>query len=229
MDPLDDEFMRLRDTDWSDEPTGDILESYIVNPPFAGPLSGFEVEYDISDSSWGFDTQRSSSQLDDRIGNWPQRLLHVPSMTSYEWTPGHIYGGHVAPKYIAISYTWGRYNIDHSSATVDKRTFRQTNAIEINGIPWIASLPRIHPAHFTVSEFRHLIQQTCRLGAAEDVEFLWLDLACIDQQDGPQKMEEIGRQAGIYRGAQSVFIWLTTARLQELTRVLQSLSASSGK
>lgn len=31
------------------------------------------------------------------LGSWPRRLLHVKSLTSYEWQLGNVYGGVAAP------------------------------------------------------------------------------------------------------------------------------------
>lgn len=240
-------------SDFTDEPprsiAADILRSYLVNPPTSIPREGDEVAYDISDRLWSSSEYSPSTSTNgirwDEIGTWPQRLLHVPSMTSYEWTPGNLYGGHVAPKYNAVSYTWGRYNIDHPSVQADnalrpdRKMLRETRRMNIAGIEWEDALPRINPKHYTLHEFRRFINATCRLGrkgkddgeggGEEEVQFLWLDLACIDQQDGPQKMEEIGRQAGIYRGAEAVFIWLTTAGEERLKQAMEDLRQCAGE
>lgn len=54
----------------------------------------------------------------EELGDWPQRLLHVPTMTSYEWQPGHCYGpSKPKPEYRAISYTWGRWKISETMLT----------------------------------------------------------------------------------------------------------------
>src|SRR5450432_689397 len=36
----------------------------------------------------------------DNNANWPRRLLHVPTMTSYKWAPGNNYGRWKEPAYI---------------------------------------------------------------------------------------------------------------------------------
>lgn len=43
--------------------------------------------------------------------DWPRKLLHVPSMTSYPWAPGDRYGEAVKPGYLAITYMWGRWRL----------------------------------------------------------------------------------------------------------------------
>ena len=44
-----------------------------------------------------------------QLGTWPRRLLHVSTLTSCEWAEGNIYKGVKEPRYVAISYTWGRW------------------------------------------------------------------------------------------------------------------------
>lgn len=137
---------------------------------------------------------------------WPRRLLHIDTLTSYEWQPGNIYGGYQAPKYNALSYTWGRWQLHEDEMP-------GTSAIRVKGTSW--SIPRIDPLHFTAERFAAVIADTADPHPSESdtsrVEFLWLDVACIDQTPGSRdKAQEIGRQAKIFRGAAHVFVWLTT-------------------
>lgn len=137
---------------------------------------------------------------------WPRRLLHIDTLTSYEWQPGNIYGGHQDPKYNAISYTWGRWQLHEDEMP-------GTSAISVKGTSW--SIPRIDPLHFTAERFAAVIADTADPHPSESetsrVEFLWLDVACIDQTPGSrEKAQEIGRQAKIFQGAAHVFVWLTT-------------------
>ncbi|KAJ4391873.1 hypothetical protein N0V93_005493 [Gnomoniopsis smithogilvyi] len=147
--------------------------------------------------------------------DWPDRLLHVPSMTSYkceiiEGPHGGTsarYGEWLQPRYYALSYTWGRWELDeHESPEV--------KALPVKNIPW--AVPRINPARFTATQFEQVLQNitanTVRIPEATSwatPEFVWLDVACIDQRPGsPLKAQEIGRQAVIFRGAEAVFVWL---------------------
>lgn len=130
------------------------------------------------------------------LGDWPQRLLHVESMTSYEWQPGNIYNGHKEPAYRGVSYTWGRWRLaDDAPAQL---------ALPISGVPW--AIPRIDPAHFSAAELAATLRRTC--GIQPTVDFIWLDVACIDQRPGLAALREVGRQAGIFRRAESVAVWL---------------------
>lgn len=156
------------------------------------------------------------------LNGWPRRLLHVPTLTSHEWTPGNVYGGVVEPVYNAITYTWGRWKLD--------QTDESTQALEISNVSW--DVPKVDPSHFTISEFLQALQ--CATSSAtkpseswqsyRPVEFIWLDVACISQNIAdPRSAAEIGRQAQIFRGAQAVFVWLTTLNHVYLENVLTRL------
>ena len=210
----------------------DVLESYTQNPPASIPRSQFDHDFaaDMDDSEALTDADRRQHDgEDEKFGRWPHRLLHVPSMTSMEWQPGNVYGTYIAPKYSAVSYTWGRYDLDRPGVKC-KRKYRNIRGIDIKGIDW--PVPRINPdEQFSVDQFQTLIQQTCEpiKNTDERTDFLWLDVACIDQNNGPQKMAEIGRQAVIFQGAQRVFIWLTKIHKERLSRILNELVQSSGE
>ena len=137
---------------------------------------------------------------------WPRRLLHIDTLTSHEWQPGNIYGEHENPKYNALSYTWGRWQLDEDDMP-------DVGAIRIKGTSW--NIPRIDPIHFSAEKFAAMVADTADPHPSESdasrVEFLWLDVACIDQTPASrEKAQEIGRQAKIFRGAAHVFVWLTT-------------------
>lgn len=156
----------------------------------------------------------------DNEGPWPRRLLHVPTMTSYKWRPKNKYGRYKEPQYHAISYTWGRWRLKKDDLKPHVR------ALEVKGVPW--SIPRVDDDHFRVTEFKTAIQQALKItpppfqvekhrSALKQIfsmgspacEFIWLDVACIDQRDTPESKAEIGRQARIFRGAKQTYIWLS--------------------
>lgn len=150
------------------------------------------------------------------LDGWPRRLLHVPSMTSFEWQPGHIYGSMRRPAYNAITYTWGRWRLEGQNLPIAR-------AIKIDGVPW--DIPRVDPSHFTVDDFQsaiHMAGRDTRFGL--QVEFLWLDVACIDQRGNePRSAAEVGRQGVIFKRAAFVFVWLTTFEHGELHGLLENL------
>ena len=139
---------------------------------------------------------------------WPRRLLHIPSLKSYPWRPGNVYNDKPEPLYFAITYTWGRWQLTEDSHP-------ELAPLDF-GTPW--SIPRVDPARFTTKQFVGFINSLPvrapppnrhRGIFREDVEFVWLDVACIDQRNGSREKElEIGRQAAIFRGAHQVFAWL---------------------
>lgn len=140
------------------------------------------------------------------VAQWPQRLLHVPTMTSMTRQNGHIYGGDREPAYNILSYTWGRF-----------QTARGTPAY---GVPW--PIPVIDGAHFSEKSFHKAIL-TVSLGRASTesqgsspplVSYVWIDVACIDQEDERIKAVEIGRQAAIFKKANRPYVWLN--RLEEI-------------
>lgn len=134
---------------------------------------------------------------------WPRRLLHVESLTSHPWQPGNIYGGHFNPRYNAISYTWGRFELR------DPDQYPDVGPLPILGTIWQEYLPRIDPTQFTTSELLHIVR-TAAGYSTRPVDFVWLDVACINQTPDSDEMDsEIGRQVKIFRGANDVFVWLT--------------------
>lgn len=230
--PADEEFDILSGlNDLDSYEAQDVLQSYKQNPPASILLSRYN--HDFASDTEGSRSASADDQIPkddhfDGIGNWPRRLLHVPSMTSLEWRPGNKYGGHVEPGYNAVSYTWGRYDLDIPGFRKIKE-YRAVKAIEIDGVDW--SVPRIDPKHFYVDHFQRLIRRTCEPvdDMEEKMDFLWLDVACIDQKNGPQKLAEIGRQAVIFHGAQRVFVWLTKVRGDSLSHIVTNLMQSARK
>ncbi|KAL2822276.1 hypothetical protein BDW59DRAFT_163866 [Aspergillus cavernicola] len=173
----------------------------------------------------------------DNDSPWPRRLLHVPTMTSYKWRPGNKYNGRREPSYNAISYTWGRWKLNSVSENPG------VGSLVIKGIPW--EVPRIDPSHFSVEQFESTIRQAVQKPPPQaklppprrlrkwkerlrkSPEFLWLDIACIDQRETPEGKAEIGRQAGIFKGAKAVYIWLSHTSHLDMAYVDQYLRDSA--
>ncbi|KIX03494.1 uncharacterized protein Z518_07047 [Rhinocladiella mackenziei CBS 650.93] len=147
------------------------------------------------------------------IGDWPRRLLHIPSKTSLKWKQGNVYGNkegqeYEVSTYSALSYTWGRFKIpDGTRADVE--------AINIRDVEW--PIPRVYPDHFTVDNFQQVID---RIGAIDGIDetdaFLWLDVACIDQHENSyDNRVEVGRQAAIFKKARKTYVWISTVAFED--------------
>ncbi|KAI1748911.1 heterokaryon incompatibility protein-domain-containing protein [Xylaria castorea] len=161
----------------------------------------------------------SCSAIEASLGSWPRRLLHIKTMNSYPWQPGNIYGVVKEPKYNAVSYTWGRWQLKDNEQP-------EVTALEVHGTPW--AIPRVDPQHFSADNFRHVLNIAAGIpDVAIDknrttamnivpVDFIWLDVACIDQRFNRESMLEIGRQAEIFRNASFVYIWLSRTSADSL-------------
>ncbi|KAL4998271.1 heterokaryon incompatibility protein-domain-containing protein [Aspergillus recurvatus] len=136
---------------------------------------------------------------------WPRRLLHIPTMTSFERRGESTYGTVNEPQYGIISYTWGRWESKTASS------------IKINGTPW--KIPAVAPEHFTPEMLQAVIHQV-----GKDVEYVWIDIACIDQEDQGTKMDEIGRQVGIFARATRTYVWLSHLQPDSMFRNLNELT-----
>ncbi|RDW57009.1 hypothetical protein BP6252_13927 [Coleophoma cylindrospora] len=147
----------------------------------------------------------SEIEFDDAC-SWPRRLLHVPTMTSWPWAPENRYGSYSSPKYNAVSYTWGRWQV------TDPEEMVKVEYLPVKGVDWI--IPRIDPeARFKVAEFQAMVDDTMNSHPSasdqEKIDFLWLDIACIDQTNAEKNAREVGRQAKIFQGATNTYIWLS--------------------
>lgn len=156
------------------------------------------------------------------LGHWPQRLLHVPSLTSYEWRPGNIYGNTSCPIYNILTYTSGSYKIlPHE--------FPSIPPLRINNIPW--AVPRVHPHHFTPDQLLAALNQARGWSLSSQgflvakTDWVWVDFACVDQRkDSPAANAEMGRQREIFKGATRVFAWLTDTRSRYLDAFYETLT-----
>ncbi|KAK6209387.1 hypothetical protein LQW54_006376 [Pestalotiopsis sp. IQ-011] len=145
-------------------------------------------------------------------------------MTSHEWRRGNRYGNHIAPKYNAITYTWGRWRLQEDEQP-------SVRAIDIKGTPW--KIPRVDPQRFTARELETVIRKAAegfstlsnfREKVLPSVQFVWLDVACIDQRpNSADSAAEIGRQALIFDGAAKVVAWLNTLSSRDLNATLLDL------
>jgi hypothetical protein len=149
---------------------------------------------------------------------WPQRLLHIPTMCSYEKRPGNIYGLSdpvTEPSYATLSYTWARYLRDKSTAG---------SGIQIAGIDW--ETPDVEPVHFTAHGLFRVINTIREISR---LDYLWIDIACINIERIPDDDldTEISMQQDIFFDAAASFIWLSRTEHSYLSRIVNAVSDSS--
>ncbi|KUI69165.1 hypothetical protein VM1G_05550 [Cytospora mali] len=164
-------------------------------------------------------------------------------MTSHQYQrepDASRYGEYLSPMYYALSYTWGRWELEPDRSP-------ETKALDVANVSW--PIPRIRPDRFTAAQFQRVLQNVLanymvpkvelsgghhnmiqHIYSAPQSEFVWLDVACIDQTPGsPLKAQEIGRQARIFRGAEKVFIWLHGIEPSVLWRAVSGLFRAGGE
>ena len=137
---------------------------------------------------------------------WPRRLLDIETMTSLERQAGNVYGNQREPKYSILSYTWGRWQIPGCCG------------LQVDGVTW--QIPGLDESlAFTKAQFKQVLQKM-----GHQNRFAWVDVFCIDQEDYAVKMDEIGRQVGIFANADRVYCWLWTHETASLTTILRDLN-----
>lgn len=94
-----------------------------------------------------------------------------------------------APEYVAISHTWGRWQIESHSISVD-------------GVPWKVPCN----TRFDVTDLPGMMHSL-----PFSTRFVWMDLLCIPQEVPRPKraLQEIARQAVIFAGAEHVVAWFS--------------------
>ena len=149
---------------------------------------------------------------------WPRRLLHIPSMNSIERDESDVYSGVSGvekvkkPKYNILTYTWGRWRMTN---------VKGCRALPVLNTPW--DIPAIKEEHFTVEEFQKVVNLLGRDG----IDWAWIDVACINQEDEEDNAEEVGRQASIFKNAHQVFVWLSRLPKDVLASSVTNIQESS--
>ena len=103
------------------------------------------------------------------------------------------------PEYTVISHTWGRWAKDQP--------------VEVDGIKW--KVPQNH--RFEVKDLPHQLRKI-----PSKTRYVWFDLFCIPQDGSIKGMEEIARQATIFRNAKTAIAWINDVKsfdgLQQLVK-----------
>jgi len=128
-------------------------------------------------------------------------------MTSIERVGVSAYLTTEAPQYAIITYTWGRFQAPDGSP-----------ALPVKGTTW--KIPPVKASCFSVDSFQAVVNYI-----GEKYDWLWLDVACIDQENEEVKMSEVARQTGIFHGAREAYAWLHSLPSDNATSDLSFLSS----
>ncbi|KAL8648166.1 MAG: hypothetical protein Q9210_005147 [Variospora velana] len=101
-----------------------------------------------------------------------------------------------APKYEALSYTWG--------STI------QDCQVEIRFIPFASGNPDKRPVANTETVYvtKHLHAALLELQQPAVPRLVWIDQLCIDQANLQERNEQVSIMADIYRRAERTVVWL---------------------
>lgn len=175
-----------------------------------------------------FDRARWHTETEDY---WPRRLLHIATMTSHERTGRGTYGTTGFPRYSILSYTWGRWQVDDEGEEQERDSRGGHRALPVLGTTW--AIPRVDEAHFTVEAFQRVVYQMSKSlnneeQDAEKIEWAWIDIACIDQEDEAVKMDEVGRQVSIFRNAARAYVWFSRTSNDALGGAMYVIKKAGG-
>lgn len=148
---------------------------------------------------------------------WPRRLLHIPTMTSVLRAGKGTYGASQYPNYSILSYTWGRWELPDHAGSNRPVSGQKDRALPVKGTTW--KIPVVDDSHFTVQAF----QNTLQVMKDNGTDWAWIDIACIDQEDDSVKMDEVGRQASIFKQASRPYIWFSRLPQQNLEEAYGTL------
>lgn len=152
------------------------------------------------------------------MGDWPARLLHIPTMTSCTWKSGNVYVKYKEPRYATISYTWGRWRLSSGMGSC-------IPTLAVSGIAW--KIPVVDKALFSSTVFEYALRA---IAAEVEVDFVWVDIACIDQNEGSAEgAKEIGRQAKIFRNSYQTYIWLVSDTKDAIPDSIEALLQNLGR
>lgn len=100
------------------------------------------------------------------------------------------------PQYAVISHTWGRW-----------RKGKKGEGVRIPGVNWVVP----ENSRFNVLELPRMLKRLSarRLGK---IQYIWLDLLCIPQEQSPIMQEEVAKQAAVFSSASRAVIWLNDIR-----------------
>ncbi|KAH6988434.1 heterokaryon incompatibility protein-domain-containing protein [Ilyonectria destructans] len=115
-------------------------------------------------------------------------------------------------KYSVLTYTWGRFRL---------RNLEGAPALRVRNTSW--KMPTIKTEHFSVEQFQHIIKFLGR----DDIDWAWIDIACIHQEDERVNADEVGRQVIIFKNAHRAFVWLSQTNHHNLAYIIHEVKYHS--
>ncbi|KAL9620769.1 MAG: hypothetical protein Q9160_004782 [Pyrenula sp. 1 TL-2023] len=124
-------------------------------------------------------------------------------MHSFERQYPNIYGPTPLvsePPFATLSYTWSRFQKE------DEET------LHVGGIHW--NIPSIDPNHFTATQLARVVQSIAKFS---DLEYLWLDIACLNISHLDYGEPEVFMQQDIFYSATQSVVWLSETSASQLS------------
>lgn len=132
------------------------------------------------------------------------RLVHLPSQSGFSKKTIEIsistYQLANAPKYHALSYTWGPALGELSADCL--------NDDGIENVPQQHAEPTIRCNGHEVQVSQSLLESLEFISLRYTGIMLWIDALCIDQNNAAEKSQQIGLMGEIYHNADLVLVWL---------------------
>jgi hypothetical protein len=132
------------------------------------------------------DNSPSHARLYEPLKDGQFRLITIDKSELHSGVPDcrmEVFDIAKAIAYKALSYAWGDPKV--------------TGRIKVNGV--------------SIQKTTNLVSALAQLRQIDNIEYLWIDAICIDQQNKAEKSKQVRIMGDIYRNAQEVLIWLGAA------------------
>lgn len=106
-----------------------------------------------------------------------------------------------APRFCALSYTWGFAKIEDQLNADEDASLKQPRLIEVNGQPFDV-FPNLFFALVQLSKYER---------RASNNNIFWIDAICINQADVAERTDQVCLMDQIFAKATNVLAWLGTA------------------
>jgi len=111
------------------------------------------------------------------------------------------------PAYEALSYVWGSSERTHNVTVKTFSDLLYEVAAHTSSVKKQQELlQRVQPRHLPIS--RNLFVALEHLRLPEEPRVLWIDAICINQDDAPERSQQVNKMGSIYSKARRVVLWL---------------------